>query len=171
MVLITGQISFQLGVVAPECSVYLLSGKRSYTLEISLMRSAKLNDSSIVARAAFAKLEHTDSSFASIFIASAKPAVSPGSTRRPLVPSPTSDGIPAIRVAITGSPQAIASSRVFGRPSRKLQRTNRSRPCMNPITSDIWPTSRISPLRSSLAMSFSSSGRLGPSPATSKVMG
>jgi len=46
--------------------------------------------------------------------------------RRPFSPSWISRGMPAMRVATTGVSRAIASSRTFGSPSRRLLSAKRS---------------------------------------------
>src|SRR5580698_6250371 len=65
---------------------------------------------------------------------------------------------------IDGKPQAIASSKAFGKPSNLEERTNRSDCFKTKTGSGSHPASKTRPSRPFSAINFLSDARAGPSP-------
>ena len=98
-------------------------------------------------------------------MAAAKACSSSGGTSTPSTPSVMiSRGPLAQSKLITGRPQAIASHKALGKPSRREDKTNRSACCMFSKGCRVKPGKDARPCRPRSSRTRSRSGRRGPSP-------
>ena len=97
-----------------------------------------LNSDSTVARPTAPITRRWSGLASSCSIACASAGASPGGTSTPFSHCVTSSGMPAICVATTGTPAAIASISTTGTPSAKLGSTKTSLCDSASATSD-WP--------------------------------
>ena len=125
---------------------------------------ASVNSDSTRRRAASPSRRASSGSRRSRITASARASGSLGGTRRPVSPSTTSSGLPPTRVATTGRPAAMASSRALDMPSSTEDRTNTSKRGRSRAALGTAPRKRTPPLRPRRAPGPRGTERSGPSP-------